>query len=315
MNKFVIFADSSANLPENLVKKHEIKIISYSCIVNGKERLCYHSGEDFEKTAKAFYEEMRGGADVKTSLVDEQRIIDAIAPVMEAGNDALMITVSSGVSGTYSQALAAKKFLESRYPESKLFVCDSANASMGEGLLVLKVADLRDMGESAETCARWVEQNAYKLNSYFTVGDLKYLRKGGRISTVAAIAGTILNIKPILVADGGVPAKISFFAKERGRKKAITALAEACRQRAVNIENQTVAITHADCEEDALALAEILKKQFGVTEVIIEYYDLCTGTHAGPGTLALFFMGKDRKTESAALQATPAGKTAVQRNV
>ncbi len=258
---------------------------------------------------------MRGGADVKTSLVDEQRIIDAIAPVMEAGNDALMITVSSGVSGTYSQALAAKKFLESRYPESKLFVCDSANASMGEGLLVLKVADLRDMGESAETCARWVEQNAYKLNSYFTVGDLKYLRKGGRISTVAAIAGTILNIKPILVADGGVPAKISFFAKERGRKKAITALAEACRQRAVNIENQTVAITHADCEEDALALAEILKKQFGVTEVIIEYYDLCTGTHAGPGTLALFFMGKDRKTESAALQATPAGKTAMQRNV
>lgn len=179
---------------------------------------------------------------------------------------------------------------------------------------MLKAADLRDMGESAETCAKWVDTNAYKLNSYLTVGDLKFLKKGGRISAAAAIAGTILNIKPIIRADGGSPAKLSFFAKERGRKKALTAILEACRQRAVNIENQTVAIAHADCEEDALYLADALKSQCGVKNIIIEYYDLCTGSHAGPGTVALFFMGKDRKTENISAQTSVAGKTAVQKN-
>lgn len=314
MNTFEIFADSSANLPTELVKKHNINIISYSCTVNGAERLCYEQDADFTRTAKQFYEDLRNGADVKTSLVDEQRIIEAVTPALQNGRDAVLITISAGISGTYNQAIEAKKTLEKQFPDCKLYVCDSANASLGEGLLVLKAADLRDMGESAEVCAKWVETNAYKLNSYFTVGDLKYLKKGGRISTAAAIAGTILNIKPILRADGGSPAKLSFFAKERGRKKALTAILDACRQRAVNIENQTVAIAHADCEEDALYLADTLKTQYGVKNVIIEYYDLCTGSHAGPGTVALFFMGKDRKTESPTAQSAVAGKTAVQKN-
>ena len=314
MNTFEIFADSAANIPQELVRKHNINIISYSCTVNGEERLCYEPDVDFVQTAKRFYEDMRNGADVKTSLVDEQRIIDAVTPAMRNGRDALLVTVSSGVSGTYNQALNAKKTLEKQFPACRLYVCDSANASMGEGLLVLKAADLRDMGESAEACAKWVERNAYKLNSYFTVSDLKYLKKGGRISAAAAIAGTILNIKPVLRADSGSPAKISVVNKERGRKKALASILELCRKRAVNLENQTVAITHADCEEDALYIADTLKTQYGVKNIIIEYYDLCTGSHAGPGTVALFFMGKDRKTESAAEQPALAGKAAVQKN-
>lgn len=317
MNTFEIFADSSANLPNELVKKRNINIISYSYIVNGEEKPCYEPNADFTQTAKQFYADLRGGADIKTSLVDEQRIIEAVTPVMQSGRDAVLITISSGISGTYNQAIAAKKTLEQQFKGCKLFVCDSANASLGEGLLVLKAADLRDMGESAEACAKWVETNAYKLNSYLTVGDLKYLKRGGRISTAAAIAGTILNIKPIIRADGGTPAKLSFFAKERGRKKALSAILDACRQRAVNIENQTVAIAHADCEEDALYLAEELKTQFGVKEVIIEYYDLCTGAHAGPDTIALFFTGKDRRSENPLAQTAviaKKGKTAVQKN-
>ncbi len=294
MYSFEIFADSSANIPQALVKKHMINVISYRCTVDGKERDCYSDGEDFEKVAKEFYAAMRAGADVKTSLVGEDRIIEAVTPCMESGRDALIVTISAGISGTYNQALNAKKYLEEKFKGNKLYVCDSANASLGQGLLVLKAASLREMGESAKACADWMNENAYKLNSYFTVGDLKYLRKGGRISATLAIAGAILNIKPILRANDETPARLAFFSKERGRKKAVSALLEAFKQNAVNMDEATVAIAHADCKDEAEALAEQLK-QLGVANVITEYYDICTGAHAGPETLALFFFGKDRR--------------------
>lgn len=311
MNTFDLFADSSANIPQELIKNHNIKIIPYTYIVDGKETLCYEENVNFSETAQKFYEDLSAGLEAKTSLIDKQRIIDAVTPTMQQGRDAVMITISAGISGTFNQANEAKKELEKKFKDCKLYVCDSANASLGQGMLVLKVADLRDMGESAKTCAEWVKQNAYKLNSYFTVGDLKYLKRGGRISTAVAIAGTILNIKPILRADGATPAKLAFFSKERGRKKAIATLADMFRQNAVNPENQTVAIAHANCEEDALALARTVK-EIGAKDVIIEYYDLCTGAHAGPGTLALFFFGKDRMTGVAAEPKFAKGKTVKQ---
>ncbi|MBD5632427.1 MAG: DegV family protein [Clostridia bacterium] len=312
MNTFDIFADSSANIPDELVKSHGIKIIPYTCTVNGEERMCYDNYEDFKSVAKRFYDDLRAGADIKTSLVDKQRIIDAVTPSFEQGRDAIIVTISSGISGTHFQALEAKKLLEEKFPDCKLYVCDSANASMGQGLQVLKICDLRDMGESAETCAKWVESNAYKFNSYLTVGDLKYLRKGGRISAAVAIAGTILNIKPLLKADGGTPAKLSVYAKERGRKKALQALADAYKENAEQMDSNVVSINHADCEEDALYLAELIKG-YGAKEVIIEYYDLCTGTHVGPGTVAMFFYGKDRKAAAASGLKKTSLKTATQR--
>lgn len=315
MNKFDIYVDSSANIPDELRKDRGIKVISYSFTVNGKERLCYEEGTPFIQTAKQFYDEMRNGSDVKTSLVGEQTIISALLPSLQEGKDVLLLTIASGISGTYQQALKAKQALEKDFPHNKIVVADSANASMGEGLLALKVADLRDMGESLEACENWLALNTYKMNSYFTVNDLKYLRKGGRISTTLAIAGTLLNIKPILKADGGANAKIAFFGRERGRKKALSSLARAFAENAVHPESQTVAITHADCEEDALALAEMLK-ELGAQNIIIEYYDLCTGTHVGPGTIALFFTGKDRRGEAAAAAAEKAvrAKPAVTRS-
>lgn len=294
MNQFDIYTDSSANLPHALIKKYDIGVISYVCTVNGQERYCYENNVAFSETAKSFYHDMQEGADIKTSLIGCERILDAVSPSMKNGKDAIMITISSGISGTYQQALEAKKILEEQYPDRKFYVCDSANASFGEGLLALKIADLRSMGASAKTCYEWLMQNAYCYNSYFTVSDLKYLRKGGRISTTLAIAGTLLNIKPVLKASGELPAKISFHSKERGRKKSILALVKAFEENAISPENNTVAIAHADCEEDALALAQILRER-GVHDIIIEYYDLCSGTHVGPGTLALFFYGKDRR--------------------
>lgn len=302
MKQFDIFVDSSANIPDAIREERGINVISYSYILDGKEHLCYEKDTPFIRTAKSYYDSLRAGADIKTSLVGAEAFISAVTPSLEAGRDVLILTIASGISGTYQQALNAKTELEKQFPECRIAVADSANASLGQGLLALKVADLRDMGESLEACENWLKLNTYKMNSFLTVDDLKYLKRSGRISATLAIAGTLLNIKPVLTADGGTNAKIVFFARERGRKKSISALAQAFLDNAVNPENQTVAIAHADCEEDAQALAEIIRG-YGAKDVIVEYYDLCTGAHVGPGTVALFFMGKDRRGESAAAAA------------
>ena len=294
MKAFDIYVDSGANIPQALAKSRDIHVISYHMTVNGEDRICYEEGVAFEETAKRFYDDMRAGAEVKTSLLNAQTFYDALLPSLQAGRDAILFTISSGISATNKQAQEAGKLLEADHPGSKVYVIDSENASMGEGLLALKTADLRDLGESAETCAKWARENSFKTNSYLTVGDLKYLKRTGRISTTLAIAGTLLNIKPVLRADGSANTKIVFYGKERGRKKALMALAEAYKERAFEHEKQTVAICHGDCKEDAEYLAGLIR-EIGAAEIVIEYYDLCTGSHVGPGTVALFFFGKDRR--------------------
>lgn len=295
MTYFDVYCDSGANIPYDIVKERDIHVIPYSFTINGEEQTCYTDGGVFKDAAKKFYDAVRAGADVKTSLISTQKIIDAVIPSLENGKDVLLTFISSGISGTYNQGREAAKELAKAYPARKIMVADTANASMGEGLQVLKACDLRDLGQSVESCAEWIEQNRYNINSYLTVEDLKYLKKSGRISATAAIAGTILNIKPVLKADGGENAKIVPHSKVRGRRKAIAALAENFAANVVDPGNQTVAICHADCEEDALALADMIREK-GAKDIIVEYYDLCTGSHVGPGTVALFFYGNDRKT-------------------
>lgn len=308
---FDIFADSAANLPQELVEKRKINIISYRFTIDGEEKWCYDTSRPFEDQAKEFYKKLAGGAEVKTSLVDKERIIEAVTPTLEAGRDALMITIASGISGTHVQAKLAAEEVNKKY-KNKLYICDSANASMGEGLLVLRACDLRDMGESCEACAQWIDDNAYKINSFVILDEMKYLRKSGRISATLAIAGTILNIKPIITADGGKNAKLVYFSKERGRKKALSALVKLFDENAVNPAENHVAITHCDCKEEAEALAAEIEKR-GVKDIIIEYYDLCTGSHVGPGTIALFFTGKDRRTKAAEGEKSKRAKTATQK--
>ncbi len=310
MKQFDIYVDSGANIPMALEREHKITVIPFYMRVNGVERPCYEKGVPFEETAKAFYADMRAGADIQTSLVNAQTFYEAVLPSMKAGRDALVFTISSGISATHKQAQEAKKMLEEEFPERKVYVLDSANASMGEGLLALKAAALRDLGESAEAVAQWVEENAYRVNSYVTVGDLKYLRKTGRISAPLAIAGTILNIKPLIRADGGTPAKLTVYGRAHGRKKALLAMVEAFKKHVVKPETQTVAICHCDCAEDAEYVAGLIR-EVGVQDVIIEYYDLCTGSHPGPETVALFFFGEDRRGSAAAKQ--PSGKPVLHR--
>ncbi len=302
MFDFEIFVDSSANLPEETVRARNIRVISYAYSARGEEHPCYTEGMPFHEAAKKFYADMRAGMEAKTSLISEARFVAALSPVLREGKDALLIVIASGISGTYQQACAAKKTLKELFPARNVYVVDSANASLGEGLLALRAAELREEGESAKSCAEWLEENAYRMNSYVTVEDLKYLRRTGRISLVSAVAGAILGIKPIIRANEGPLPKLAVCGKVRGRKKAISALVEAY-DRLADRDGGCVGIAHADCEEEANALADVLR-QHGAKQVIVEYYDLCTGAHIGPGTVALFFMGQDRretaKKESAA---------------
>ena len=180
MASFEIIVDSAANIPAALRKEHNISVIPYRYLVDGEERLCFDENVSFEQTAKRLYDDMRAGADVKTSLLTEEHIEEALVPVLEAGKDVFLVIISAGVSGTYQQAGRAAEGLKERYPGRKIEVIDSKNASMGEGTIALRVADLRDMGESIEACAEWARTNAYKVNSYLTVGDLKYLKRTGR---------------------------------------------------------------------------------------------------------------------------------------
>lgn len=305
MASFEIIVDSAANIPAALREEHNISVIPYHYLVDGEDRLCFDENVPFEETAKQLYDDMRAGADVKTSLITEEHIEEALTPILEAGKDVFLLIISSGVSGTFQQAEKAAETLKKRYPERKIEVIDSKNASMGEGTIALRAADLRDMGESLEACAAWARENAYKINSYLTVGDLKYLKRTGRISTTLAIAGTLLNIKPVLRADGSTNAKIVFEGREHGRKKALMALAKKYKERVDDV-SAPVFITHADCEEDANALADMLRG-LGASNIVIEFYDLCTGSHVGPGTVALFFTGKDRRRDTPSFQPAPAG--------
>lgn len=296
MRNFDIYVDSAANLTDEMIKENDIKVISYTCLIDGKEMDCYEEGVPFEETAKKFYAAMREGADTKTTLVNADKIMTAVTSSLEAGRDALIITIAEGISGTYNQAVEAAKQLREKFPERKILVSQSANASLGEGLVALNAARFASSGKDIESCHKWIEDNKFNIHGVCTVDSLKYLKRGGRVSTALAIAGTILNIKPVLHGDEN--SKLTVFCNERGRKKSIAKLVETFKENVIDPANQTIAIAHADCESEALELAAKLK-ELGATDIVMNYYDLCTGAHAGPGTLAVFFTGKSRLKNAA----------------
>ena len=294
---FDIFSDSSVNLPDELVKQYGIGVIPYSYVMNGEVYTTYDPSVPFDSLARKFYDLLRAGNEAKTSLIGKETFREALEPSLQAGRDVFLITIASNISGTFAEAKKAQAELAALYPGRKIIVKDSQNASLGQGLLVLHVARLREGGADIAACEAWFDENCYKLNSYLTVDDLNYLKKSGRVNAIFAFAGNLLGIKPLIRASGDVPASLVGYGKERGRRRSLASIMKAFDEYA-DLPQETVAIAHADCEEDARALEAQLKER-GVKEVIIEYYDICTAAHVGPGTLALFFLGKDRRTYAA----------------
>ncbi len=285
---FQIMTDTSANLPTDLAQSCELTVIPFPFFVNGARHTCLDT-EGFD--GETFYGAMREGAEVTTSQINPQNYIDAMRPVLQAGQDILFVGMSSGISGAYHSAELAAEELRQEFPLRKIRLVDTIGASLGEGLLALRAVEDKKNGLSLDEIYEKLLDLRHRLCNIFTVDDLKYLRKGGRLSNLSFIVGTLLQIKPLL--KGNEEGKIVAFAKLRGRKKALEELARRYDEYVVHAEEQTVGIAHADCPEDAAYLIELLRRNHPPKDVLNVCYEPVTGSHVGPGTLALFFEARE----------------------
>ena len=282
-----IVTDSCCDLPENMYAELGLSMVPLTLNFRGQEHT-----DLSEAFLKDLYKGMRAGESASTAAVNPDGWANAIEPVLAAGEDALVLAFSSGLSTTYQSAVIAANELLEKYPERKIFVVDTLCASLGQGLFVWHACKKRDAGLSLEELTAWCEENKLNLCHWFTVDDLMYLKRGGRVSAATALVGTMLQIKPVLHVDE--EGRLINVAKARGRKASLDALAKKMGETALPGENDTVFICHGDCIEDAEYLAEKVKEKYGVKEVLIYYTGAVIGSHSGPGTLALFYLGEHR---------------------
>ena len=284
---YEIFTDTAANLDCSLLEKLGVELIPFSFYYNGEEHRVT-SLEQFD--GHAYYDMIRAGTDVTTSLVEPQRYIDGFTPLLREGRDILFVGMSSGISGSYASAEVAAATLREEFPERKIRLVDTLSASLAEGLQVLKAVEYRAEGVDIDTAADRLLEGRHSMCQVFTVDNLKYLKKGGRISNLKAAVGTVLQIKPLLKGD--TEGKIVCFGQVRGRRKSIEMIAEQYDRYVEQAGEQTIGIAHADCPEDAEALIELLNRNHPPKNIINACYEPMTGAHVGPGALALFFYGK-----------------------
>ena len=286
---FAIVTDTSANLPIEYAKEHDITIIPFSFYIDGEENTCI-DWANFD--GSAYYDMLREGKVVTTSQITPARYIEYMTPILKSGKDVLFICLSSGVSGAYSSSLLAARELKESFPERKVVCIDSRGASMGEGLLTYYAVEDRAKNMSIDETAAHLLDTVPKMNQLFTVDDLMYLKRSGRISGATAAVGSVLNIKPLLT--GNKEGKIVSFAKVRSRKKSVRELARLYEERVVDAENQTIAISHADCKEEADALCALVCEAKPPKRVVMVCHEPATGSHVGPGMLAVYFLGNER---------------------
>lgn len=287
---FTIFTDSFSNLPGRLLRELDIQILPCSYMVEGEP--CHYDGDIENFDAKAYYDMMRQGKMITTSLLNSQLFTDRFTPALQSGSDVLYVGMSSGISGTYQSAVLAAQELMERFPDRTVRTVDSLGAGLGTGLLACLGADLRAQGMDVNAVADRLDQERMRLCEYFTVESLTYLRRTGRVSAATAAIGNVLNIKPLLYGD--YEGHIVACEKYRGRKKVTEAIVERYRKKAVDPQNQRVFISHGDCPEEAQALADRVCAIAQPKELIICPHEPMTGSHVGPGMLALFFLGDSR---------------------
>lgn len=288
---FKIFTDAACNLTAEMLADLGVVSKALTLIMeDGTEVADYIKDENF--TYKDFYDRLRRKEHIKTTLINVDEFCAAFEEILEAGDDVLAIIMTSGISGTYQSAKIAADTLCDKYPDRKIIVIDSLSTSIGQGLLVYYAANMQKEGKSIDEVAEFVYNNRLKMVHKFTVDDLFFLKRGGRLSGGVAIVGTILQIKPLLhVSNEG---KLVTQSKVNGRKKSINAMFDEFKNNVVNPEEQVVAICHGDCYEEAEYLANKIKAEFNVKDVIINYCDPVLGAHTGAGVLALFYLAEER---------------------
>ena len=288
MSDFVIVTDSSADLSAEMVAELGLEVLPLSFTVQGKTYHNYPDGREMD--LNAFYRMLREGEMATTSAVNVAEYTAMLEPLLQAGKDVLVLAFSSGLSTTYQSSVIAVNELSEQYPDRKIYTVDTLCASMGQGLLVWLAAQERKRGQSIEAVRDWVEENKLRLCHWFTVDDLHFLKRGGRISAATAVVGTMLSIKPVLHVDD--EGHLISMGKARGRGASLTALVDHMEQTATDVD--TVFISHGDCLADAEKVAADVKKRFGTRDVVINTIGPVIGAHAGPGTVALFFLGTKR---------------------
>lgn len=294
---FQIVVDSAANIPAELVKKYDIRVISFVNYVNGQPLTCFDPDLTMEQErvkGKEYYDALRAGAEIKTGLISSGDFEECFRSIMENNEDVLYFSLSKNISGTYNSArIAAQELMENPPMGRRIRMIDSLNASLAQGILAIYASEMRSQGMDFDTIADTLETYPARMNGIFTVGDLKYLAKTGRLSGSAALVGNILSIKPIL--RGNKDGYIVQYKKCRGRKAALNTLISLVCETIIDPKEQIIGIAHADSYEDSLYVMEEIQKRVQVREFINTSYDYCTGSHVGPDTIALFYMAKDRE--------------------
>lgn len=287
MNNYCIITDSGTDLTPAQAKELDIKVLDLTVLIDGEE-----PQKDSEVDLKKMYSLLRDKKGATTSAINIDDFLAAMEPILKEGKDILYLGFSSGLSSTYSAGKVAAEELAEKYPERKIYTVDTLCASLGQGLLVYLVAKMRLDGADIEEAYRFAEDNKLNLCHQFTVDDLFFLHRGGRVSKTSAVMGTMLQIKPVLHVDNA--GKLIKIGTARGRKASINALFDNTKKTIINPTEQVMFICHGDCEDEAKALAERFKSELGVKDVIIGYTGAVIGSHSGPGTLAVFYLGTER---------------------
>lgn len=290
MNDFIILTDSSADLPAPLVADLNVEVLPLSFLVKGNTYANYP--DDREMSSKEFYEQLRGGEMVTTSAVNVDQFETALKPHLAAGKDVLVLAFSSGLSATYQSAQIAVNEMQEKYPAQKVICVDTLCASLGQGLIVWHACQQRAAGKTIDEVAAWAETEKLHFGHWFTVADLFFLKRGGRVSAATALVGTMLSIKPVLHVDN--EGRLIAVGKARGRAASLVSLVDHMQETAVDPEHNPVFISHGDCLEDAESVAADIRKRFGTKTIVIHPIGPVIGAHAGPGCVALFFLANGR---------------------
>lgn len=284
-----IITDSSCDLAREYIDDNNIGLLSLVLNLNGKV-----VKDDLGKklSYKDFYGQMREGATPTTSQVNAHEFEEEFLEHVKNGDSIICITISSALSGTFNSANIAKNNILEEYQDAKILLVDSLSVASGQGLLVVKACEMRDRGANAEEIVTWLEENKKKIIHSFVVDSLSHLKRGGRISGATAAIGGLLNIKPSLYIDND--GKVAQGEKIKGKKKVLRFLVNEVKEKATNNENETLYICHGDCLEDAKALKNMILEEVKFKNVVINYVGNVIGAHAGPGVLAVLFLGESR---------------------
>ena len=286
---FVISTDTCADLPFSYYEENNVNLLALGYTVDGQT----FRGDDRTIDVHKFYNDMRVGKMPVTMQVNPEQAEQSFEALVKSGVDILHLAFSSGLSGTYSSTHVGAVAVRERNPGARITVIDTLAASMGQGLLVHLAVEMKKAGKTMDEIAAWVTENRNHLVHYFTVEDLNHLHRGGRVSKAAAIVGTALGIKPLLYVDEA--GHLLPMSKVRGRKQSLTALIDRMGPKLEGFQNEIVFISHGDCLADAEYCAAEIKRRYGIARAMMNPVGAVIGTHSGPGTIAIFFLGKDKK--------------------